>query len=144
MPVGRHIIILIYYCFNWIETVLWKRPAQLLLHSEQFKAFYNVWYSRQKASEYWMNSQAECNILIYRFLYGIIDGWRVNKNYKNFLLKMKINDITNNDAEAITQVTVDLGTVDKQKTQIIQICERGIRNKKWTLMQIKMMTTYML
>ena len=57
---------------------------------------------------------------------------------------MKINDITNNDAEAITQVTSDLSTVDKQKTQIIQICERGIRNKKWTLMQIKMMTTYML
>ena len=38
---------------------------------------------------------------------------------------MKINDITNDDVAALIQATVDLGAEDKQKTQIIQICERG-------------------
>ena len=60
-----------------------------------------------------------------RFPYGIIDEWRVNENYLNLLLMMKINDITNEDAVTLIQATVDFGEEDKQKNQIIQICERG-------------------
>ena len=37
----------------------------------------------------------------YRFPYGVIDGWKGNENYKNLLLTMKINDITNDDEAAL-------------------------------------------
>ena len=59
----------------------------------------------------------------YRFPYGIIDGWRVNESYKNLLLKMKINDITNDESVTMIQATEDWDAEDKKKTQIIQICE---------------------
>ena len=57
---------------------------------------------------------------------------------------MKINDITNNDAVTLIQATVNLGAEDKQKTQIIQICERGDQERDKDVDTIKMMTTYML
>ena len=37
----------------------------------------------------------------YRFPDRIIDGWKGNQNYKNLLLTMKINDITNDEAAAL-------------------------------------------
>ena len=50
-----------------------------------------------------------------RFSYGIIDRWRANENYKNLLLKMKINDIINDDAVNLIQATEDLGAEYEQK-----------------------------
>ena len=49
----------------------------------------------------------------YWFPYGIIDGWGVNENYNNLLLKMNINDITNEHAITLIQATVDLGAEEK-------------------------------
>ena len=54
----------------------------------------------------------------YRFPYGVIDGWKGNENYKNLLLTMKINDITNDDEAALIIEAIDPDPKEKHKDLI--------------------------
>ena len=72
-----------------------------------------------------------------QFPTGIIDRWKANENYRSFLLNMKINGITSDDAVVLIKEVIDLIAKMPKRLKLLKYMNEEIANYTWMSMQIK-------